>query len=50
LAASEVFKDAWRRCTTDAAYLQLKSEWQAEKKAWRKSGGDDEDGDGDEGR
>ncbi|KAF7187524.1 hypothetical protein HII31_11148 [Pseudocercospora fuligena] len=39
LAASEVFKKVWRRCTEDTDYLKLKDEWQKEKKAYIKAGG-----------
>jgi hypothetical protein len=34
LAASEVFKEVWRRCTSDERYLQLKAEFLAEQKTW----------------
>lgn len=40
LAASEVFKVVWRRCIEDAEYLRLKTEWQREKKAYIKAGGE----------
>jgi len=36
LAASEVFKGVWRRCTSDERYLELKEEFVAEQKAWEK--------------
>lgn len=39
LAASEIFKAAWRECTSDGAYLALKAEWQREKKEWLRAGG-----------
>lgn len=39
LAASEIFKEIWRECINDEAYLKLKGEWQKEKKAWTKAGG-----------
>ncbi|CAK3874005.1 Hypothetical predicted protein [Lecanosticta acicola] len=38
LAASEVFKEVWKRCTSDEGYGALRERWQAEKKAWEKSG------------
>lgn len=37
LAASEVFKEVWKNCTSDAKYLQLKEQWQKEKKDYAKS-------------
>ncbi|KXT03377.1 hypothetical protein AC578_3984 [Pseudocercospora eumusae] len=40
LAASEVFKKVWRKCTEDSEYLELKREWQKEKKAYVKAGGE----------
>ena len=40
LAASEVFKEVWRNCTSDAKYIQLKEAWQKEKKDYTKSGKD----------
>lgn len=30
--ASELFKGYWRRCTSDEEYLELKKQWQKEKK------------------
>lgn len=37
-AASEVFKQVWRACIEDEAYLRLKEEWKREKAQWEKSG------------
>ncbi|KAK3678070.1 hypothetical protein LTR78_002165 [Recurvomyces mirabilis] len=34
LAASEVFKAVWRRCTSDERYLELKKEFLEEQKVW----------------
>jgi len=34
LGASEVFKEVWRRCTSDERYLELKTEFLAEQKVW----------------
>ncbi|EME40710.1 hypothetical protein DOTSEDRAFT_82281 [Dothistroma septosporum NZE10] len=36
LAASEVFKEVWKVCTSDTRYIQLKEEWQKEKKDYDK--------------
>lgn len=36
LAASEVFKAVWQRCTGDERYLDLKKSFMAEQKAWDK--------------
>lgn len=33
--ASELFKGYWRRCTADAKYLELKKQWQKEKKQYK---------------
>lgn len=38
LAVSEIFKEVWKRCTSDEAYIALRETWQAEKKEWEKSG------------
>lgn len=37
-AASEVFKEVWRTCIEDEAYLRLKERWKREKVLWEKSG------------
>lgn len=39
LAVSEIFKEVWKRCTSDEGYIALREAWQAEKKEWDKSGG-----------
>ncbi|KAK5117368.1 hypothetical protein LTR62_005986 [Meristemomyces frigidus] len=38
LRASEVFKETWRRCTSDEKYLEMKGEFLAEQKAWDREG------------
>lgn len=44
LAASEIFKEVWRDCTSDAKYIQLKEAWQQEKKDYAKSHQDSKKG------
>ncbi|KAK3623101.1 hypothetical protein LTR56_021771 [Elasticomyces elasticus] len=34
LGASEVFKEVWKRCTSNDSYLELKTEFLAEQKVW----------------
>ncbi|KAK5121434.1 hypothetical protein LTR85_005266 [Meristemomyces frigidus] len=36
LRVSELFKEVWRRCTSDERYLKLKEEFVAERKGWEK--------------
>lgn len=36
LAASEVFKEVWKQCTSDEDFVALREEWKAERKMWDK--------------
>lgn len=36
LQASEIFKAAWKQCTSDGRYIELKNEFLAEQKIWDK--------------
>lgn len=37
LGASDVFKEVWKRCTSDERYLKLKNDFVMEKEAWERS-------------
>jgi len=37
LGASDVFKEVWKRCTSDERYLKLKNDFVMEQKAWERS-------------
>ncbi|KAK4494864.1 hypothetical protein PRZ48_014220 [Zasmidium cellare] len=39
LAASEVFREVWKRCTSHEEYVQLRDEWKAERKGWDRGEG-----------